>query len=470
MKIHSKNILSLFGFDLANRLIGFVVTAYIARSFGADGFGVINYGMAILAFMLLFANPGLHTVGTRLVSQKSVTTSTLIRKITVLKFFLAVITCAIVVCTSLIFLHERVLRTIVVLYALSVFPFAFQIEWFFQGKERIDIIGINRFLGTIVFTLGIVAFANPTNLSVVPISFFVSTAVNAAALFVSRKKVQDDDAESSTNRNIDSLPLRSLLQQALPIGAAGILAQVVLNLPVFLLGIFSTTTEIGNYSAAAKIVFFLLVIDRAIYFLFFPLMARNFALSPDNVPTLVHRAIRYTLIGALPVCAGGVILAAPLVRLAFSTMYDDAVVLFQILIFYFLFTILNSIFAYILIAGGKEKRYSALTISLSLILIAAIVAVTALWNATGAACAMAIGEGIMMTAMIMEVKKIVTLKNFSFIFTTVSATLIMAVTVFILRSYPFVAIPLGVVVYFSLLIGMKELTKNDFLFLKERLL
>ncbi len=469
MKTHSKNILSLFGYDFGNRLLGFVASAYIARVFGVDGFGTINYGMAILSFMILFASPGIHIVGTRLISQKIGDATFLVRKITTVRFVLAVVLCIATVSASFFFIHESELRFVVMLYALSILPFAFQIEWFFQGKERIDVIGINRFLATAVFTIGILVFARSTlALFIVPVSFFASSLVNATALFISMKKFPDTP-DAVSNSSIGSISWRSLLKQALPIGSAGILAQIVLNLPVFLLGIFSTTTEIGNYSAASKIVFFLLAIDRAIYFLFYPLIARNFSLAPENVPVHVHRAVRYTLIAAVPLCAGGVVLAQPIVNFIFSKSYSDAVVLFQILIFYFLFTILNSIFAYVLIAGGKEKRYSAITISISLILLAGLVAATAWWNAIGAAAIMALGEGVMMTAMFNAMKKIVPLKNYSFVFTTLASSLVMVAAVFALRNYAMAAIPVGVALYCVCLIMLKELTKSDLMFLRERL-
>jgi O-antigen/teichoic acid export membrane protein len=473
VKTHSKNILSLLGFDLGNRLLGFVVTAYIARIFGTDGFGAINYGMAILSFMILFASPGVHIIGTRFISQRIGNASSLVRKITTLRFILAIIVCAVVCGASFVFISSRELRLVVILYALSVFPFAFQIEWFFQGKEQIAIIGMNRFLATLVFTVGIFSLTHLTpSLFIVPVSFFISSAVNAASLYMTMKRKStelNNTRGSAFDLNVPTIPWRSLLFQALPIGSAGILAQIVLNLPVFLLGIFSTTTEIGNYSAASKIVFFLLAIDRAIYFLFYPLIARNFALAPKNVSALVHRAVRYTFIAAAPLCAGGVILAQPIVNFIFSKNYGNAIVLFQILIFYFLFTILNSIFAYVLIAGGKEKRYSAVTIGLSTILIAVLTVAAARWNAIGAAITMAAGEGVMMTVMFFEVKKIVALRNYSFALVTLLSSALMAVAVFSLRQYPIPAVLIGIIIYCSCLVILKALTKDDIIFLRERL-
>ncbi len=473
MKSHSKNILSLFGYDFANRLLGFVVTAYIARTFGVDGFGAINYGIAILAFMILFASPGVHIIGTRLVSQQIGGDAPLIRKITTVRFILAILLCAVVISASFLFIVSTELRFIVALYALSILPFAFQIEWFFQGKERIDIIGMNRFLATFVFTIAVFSLAKLTpSLFIVPISFFVSSVVNAAALFIAMKKKNaalDTGKSRVDSADFGSISWHSLLSQSLPVGLAGILAQIVLNLPVFLLGIFSTTTEIGNYSAASKIVFFLLAIDRAIYFLFYPLIARNFSLAPENVPAHVHRAVRYVFLAAVPLCIGGVILAEPIIHLIFGSGYGTAGVLLQILIFYFLFTILNSIFAYVLIAGGKEKRYSAITISISSVLIIVLIAATAWWSAFGAAVTMAAGEGIMMAVMFYEVKKIVGIKNYSFVLATLFSSAAMAVSIFSLRYNPIAAILIGIIIYCSCLVLFKGVTKNDLIFLKERL-
>ncbi len=154
----------------------------------------------------------------------------------------------------------------------------------------------------------------------VPVAYFVNAALNAAILyFIYRKGIND-----ATNIN-DTPPVnlrwKSLLRQSLPVGAAVIIGQAVLNLPVILLGMFATSFDIGNFSAASKLVFFLLSIDRAVYILFYPLVARSIATTPAEVGKQVSRILNYIMIAILPICAGGLVLARPVVMLVFGSQY-----------------------------------------------------------------------------------------------------------------------------------------------------
>ena len=69
MKKVSRNFLAMFFSDGITRLIGFAATVYIARVLAVEGFGLISYGLAIVSYALLFANPGLTVVGSREVAK-----------------------------------------------------------------------------------------------------------------------------------------------------------------------------------------------------------------------------------------------------------------------------------------------------------------------------------------------------------------------------------------------------------------
>ncbi len=471
MKLHSKNIVSLFGFDALARLLGFASTTYLARTLGNGTFGVINLGLAVFSYGLITSSPGLHIIATRIVAQRSMNDAAVIRRVTALRLTLACLTCAAAGLASFVFIHDTAIRCIIVLYSASLIPAAFQIEWYFQARQDIASLGGSRSASLLAFVvILILVVRSEADLFLVPVAYFLSTTLNAAILYFIYTKTRGD-ANIAGETHVADLRWSSLLRQSLPVGAAVMFGQAVLNFPVILLGIFATASDIGNFSAASKFVFFLLVVDRAVYILFYPLVARTFAAAPGEVGRQVGRILNYMLIASLPICAGVVVLARPLTMLIFGAQFVDSVALLQILVFYFLFTILNSIFAFVVIASGREKHYSAIIVSVSSLLLVALVPLTYCWGAAGASTGMVAGEFCMMALMFRQCRKSVSTKLPFNPAKAIVCSALMGGVLYLLPHTPlYFSVPIGIVVYAGAMILLKGIAGDDILFLRERLL
>jgi Membrane protein involved in the export of O-antigen and teichoic acid len=471
VKAHAKNIVSLFGFDAIVRLLGFVSITYLARVLGNGPFGIINLGLAVFSYGLIVSSPGLHTIGTRVVSQRSINDAAIVTHVTMLRFMLALIACIVMTISSFFLVHDRTTRLVVILYSASLLPFAFQIEWFFQGKQRVDILGASRVIALLFFVVLLFCFVkSESDLLLVPVAYFANAVLNAAILFSVYWKGKKDVSAINSIPPM-SLGWKSLLRQSLPVGAASIFSQAVFNLPVILLGVFATSFAIGNFSVASKLIFFLLSIDRAIYILFYPLVARTIATKPAELGKQVSRILSYLLIASLPICIGGLVLARAVVTLVFGSQYEDSAPLLQILLFYFLFTILNSIFAYVVIAAGRERRYSAIMVTISSLLLVALVPLTYYWKATGASYGLVAGEFLMMLFIYRECRKSIPR---DLAFSPTKPIICSAVMGGILLGIPhaglFLSFAVGIGSYFAGMVLLKGIKKDDILFLKERLI
>ena len=468
MKLHSKNLLSLFGFDALNRVLAFSSTAYLARVLGNEGFGVINFGLAVLAYGVLFSSLGLQTIGTRMVAPPDSHGRLIVRRITLLRLCLSIPVIIFIVVMAIQFSHSAAIQSVVLLYAASLFPMVMQIEWYFQGKEQIAVIGINRAVASVVFFLGvIVVVRSPADVHLVPITFFLGSCVNTALLFGAFTRTpQQHDGLSADD---PALHWRPLLRTAIPVGLASVLSQVVFNLPLLLLGAFAPTAELGNYGAASKSIYFLLAIDRAIYFLVFPLAARTHSTNPEALPPQMNRILKYTLILAIPVAVGGAVTARELFSAIYGPGYENASLAFQVLCSFFLFTVLNSLFAYLLIAVGKEKSFSSIVTNVSVLMVIGLVPLTYAFKATGAATGLAIGEFCVMMLMYREAAKVARLNFLSSAMKPFFASLIMAGAVYWMLQFGLIAaIGSGVFVYGASILLTKGFSTDDLNYLRER--
>ncbi|MEJ2616833.1 MAG: oligosaccharide flippase family protein, partial [Ignavibacteriaceae bacterium] len=160
MKVNknSKNIIYLFSLEFFVRLIGFAATTYLARVLGTSGYGLINLGLAILGYALLFGNSGLTLLGTRKVAAGSNNYDNLVSEILSARFYLSVTILIISYLLISLFITSSETRNIVFIYMLYIIPFAFLLEWFFQGIQRMGAITIGRIIGMSSYLLFLIIF------------------------------------------------------------------------------------------------------------------------------------------------------------------------------------------------------------------------------------------------------------------------------------------------------------------------
>ena len=156
------NILSISSADVGTRLIGFLAITYIARAFGPDNMGILAIGMAILTYASIISTLGLPALGVRYASEKKCSTSLLVKRISLARLFLSVISFFVVVGVLLIWIKEQNIRNISVFYLFSLFPSALMLEWLFQGMSKMKTLAIGRILGMSVYLLLIIGVVSNT--------------------------------------------------------------------------------------------------------------------------------------------------------------------------------------------------------------------------------------------------------------------------------------------------------------------
>jgi O-antigen/teichoic acid export membrane protein len=300
------------------------------------------------------------------------------------------------------------------------------------------------------------------------VAYTLSAAAGALFLYL---MIGNGDPHGRSRRPFSEIAQAwvDLLRHSLPVGYATLLSQFVVSLPLILIGIFSSAVEVGNFSAAWKVTFFLLAVDRGVYFLFYPLVARTHTANPDSLPGIVDNVLRYTLILVLPLAAVLLSAAGPIIAVVFGSGYAAAAPMLRFLSIYFIFTVLNSIFTYVLIAIGKETKYSTATtigsVAMSLMLFPLVFAA----HGNGAAAGMALGELAMMAGMYRAVRGSMSLHLLNSILKPGAAAAAMGIAMwFLLPIGTIAAVAVGCLTYAGVLLALRAVSKNDLQYLKER--
>lgn len=457
MRKASRNFLSLFISEGMTRIIGLAATVYIARMLAVEGFGLINYGLAFISYALLFANPGLTIIGTREVA-KAPHDHRFVEETLGLRLVLAILMFVVFFVGTFVIPGDITAKRVILVYALTLFPFAVLLEFVFQGREEMAYIGAGRIIQYGIYLVVLLLFLKQvTDILIVPLAFVVSYLINAVfliAVFISKYK--------SFRFRFSISQWRMILSASVPVGLAIIFNHATISLPPIVLGIFKTNYEVGIFSAGYKIVFALLMIERVFYYVFFPIISKQHKRNPGKLAGSFNFLMRFLFALTIPIAVGGLMLTPGIISLVYGRAFVEAVNVLRILLLYFMIVPANTIFGYGLIAIDQERRFFKIITITAIINAALIVLLGLQFGFYGAASALLISESISIILMHGQLRKFVRFGKSGYTLKPMIAALVMAIVLYILQGWHVVAlIAAGIIVYLSAFYVIKGFSKDD---------
>jgi O-antigen/teichoic acid export membrane protein len=349
MNRFSKNILSLFSADMARRVLGFISVAYLARILGKEGFGTINIGFAVLSYVMVLGSAGFPTLGAKKIAQGR--SAELVGQVIGSRLVTTVIVLIITVVAVLSTVENTSIAWIIILFSCAVVPQIFFVDWFFQGKETMEFVSIARVAQALIYLIVVLVFVKT-----IDDVMWVAGGSIAGELMASVMLYKKFNAKYKEVR-LRIRPSITLFKQALPLSIGIILSTLIVNYPQIALGIFNDTSSVGVYSAASKLVYFLLMGDRVLVLILLPVSARKFSNSAEEFSSMLSEALRWILLLALPVAVGGMLISDDIIKILFGMDYLISGAVLKVLIWYFFLTMLHTIYIAGLIGVGGERSY-----------------------------------------------------------------------------------------------------------------
>ncbi len=464
MKRPLKNLVSLLVGDIGSRLLGFLITVYLARVLESSAFGVINIGLSVLGYLMLLASPGVQMLETRNAAADLGTNELRVNAILSLRFCLAIGLLIVTAIVSWLVVSSVHVRESVLLFSFSLIPLSLFLDWFFQGKEKFVAVSIAKLLSYLVYGIVVIAAVRSAEDVVrVPIAFAAGNV--AATLFLviiyqrfGKMKLVWQPSE-----------WKSVLASNVPVGFAVFFAQSATNLPPIAIGWLVSTADAGMFSAALKIVFVLLMLDRILNALFLPVATRYLSSRRDEAPLLISVVTKFVFIIVLPMTICGVMLSPLAISIVFGAGYAESIPLLQILMGYFFLTLMNSLFVCTLVGAHREREYtSAINIG-SVIFVSGIVLGTFVFGAIGAAIGVVAGELCTVALMWLQVRKTLSISFWSSIVRPVVASCIMIASAVLFKEQSIILqILISLAVYVVTLLLLRGIESKEIQFLRER--
>ena len=384
-----RNIFRLSLGDFFAKAISFFVFIYLARTLGVQAYGVLEFALSFLVYMLLLCDAGLELWGTRQVARGQDPAHLAARIIAIRLIFAVVAFLGLGLALSLsVFPAFPQLRLLLAIFGLALFAQAIDLRWVFMGQEKMQHVGTGLVVAQLIFAAAtFMLVRGPSDVLWIPLFQFFGNLSMALYLLYQFVKAGNRLPFRFTLSGV-----RPMFAPALTLGMSRGLALLSYNFDTLLLGFLVGSAAVGWYSAAYRPVTVFLAISTTFYLGLFPVLSRAYNENLDTFLEVVKSSLRLAAALAIPVGVGGVFLAQPLIALLYGETYRDSGPVLQILGWSAALVFLRGTFRQALCAAGyqgQDLRIAALATGINVALNFALIPI---YGMIGAALATVASE------------------------------------------------------------------------------
>lgn len=323
-----RNFLNLGVTNVAGRVLGFVAVVYLSRVLLPQGFGEISLALAIVSYALLLLNQGFNTYGAREVARDKSRSLELVNAIVTMRLVLSIIAFLLTVVAARLFVVDPEIRSLTILYAITLFCTALTLDWVFWGLERLSVVSIAQIVGSGVYVAGLLFFVrSQAEIYFVPLSNVagVATTLSITNIFY-RKRI------APFRFNFDFELWKGTLRASIPMGMSTVVISFYTYFNHILLGAMTTTRDVGIYSAAYKVFELVSIVALFTWQAFFPSMSQTFSSKTrEQLQQLSERFVRVMLTFGVPIGLVCFLLADQIIEFLYGMKFLESTSVLKVL-------------------------------------------------------------------------------------------------------------------------------------------
>lgn len=392
-----KNASWLSASQLAVALLSFGTTTYLARVLAPPSFGAWQVAAALGAFLAVLAGIGLSPYGVWRVARDPSVAKGIARSFIGLRTGLCAIFFVLwLVVTALVPVSNegRVLLVGAVAgYMLrSLWP-----DWVYQGLGRGVGLAIATATHPLVWLILLALFvAGPTDLALVPATFFLTAACFGAAFWFYVWRTVPASADLHEGR-------MAILRAAAPLGIATVMVQLLVNMDYVLVGVLASRFETAQYAAAYRVMLLVQGFGVAFHAAVLPTLTNQLS-REGQASTLLRSLLTILFATVLPVSIVIGALAPELVLTIYGQAYAAAGPVLSVLAWQIPIEVVGTLYANMLIAQGRHRRYAAILGLGAALKFLLILALAPAFGALGVAFASVIALSVVVVSALMQAR------------------------------------------------------------------
>ncbi len=335
--------------EAAARAIGFAGTVYVARRLGADAYGVVAVAAAIVLYFTYVADLAQELIGAREVAARPAAVEQLVPALVTARLA-AALACIVVLGVFGLVILPQPDGAMLATTALTLLTVACSTRFVFLGLQRPAGVAIAR-ICTEAVSVGLLLLLvhDVGDMARVPLARVAGDGIAAVLLVVLLRR-----AGFRLPVRWDPPLVRPIVISAAPLVAHAMLGLAIFNSDLIFLKSLHDAQMAGAYAAAYTIVSFMLNLGITYGNRLLPGFTRLLA-DPAKVRALYDSAMTQLFAAALPIAAGGCLLAGGLMETVFGPAYAGAVPALQVLIWSVVAAYIRTVVTFALIAHHQQS-------------------------------------------------------------------------------------------------------------------
>lgn len=401
-----KNMSWLFILNFSNKIIPFFTFPYITRIFQAEGFGIISFSLAFIAYFQVFIDYGFNLTGAKKVAtaeHDSRELSKVYSTIITTKFLFFLISLPIIIFVTIfndaLFEYKEIIFTFILLALSNVL----MPTWLFQGLQKVKNMTVISLVIRILFLISVFTLVKSIN-------DLLLYALLYSSSFLIIAIVSSWHIHIHMGIRFCKVRFKFVIEMIIEgyyVFTSSAVIAVMGSTGIFVLGMFYTVEYSGYYSGISKINQIIVMFFYPIGLALFPYHSKKYRLSFTSGYNSVVKVSKIILPAFLIISMCIIFLREQIVWLILGEDFLSMANLIIVMAFIpFLSIVSNLLGTQILVASGYAKEYSKAFLKsalLSIILYFVLGYYFAIW---GVVIATVAGEIISLHFLYIEVKKV----------------------------------------------------------------
>ena len=449
-------------------ICGFIWTILIARYLGVSDYGIMNFAISFTGISVILMDLGISVHIVRHIATDYDSSSKYLGNAIPLKSILSFISFLITLVILIIMGSDELTIQITLLFTIErIFV---SMTGLLNGALQAVEEGKYQAIGNILLNLLLLAFIIISILSNLGIYGITISYVLANFIVVIVQYLLVEKRISKPKFEFDREFCKKILLLSIPFALTSFFGLILSSVDMLMLTNMIGSYANGLYSSAYKLISIFALIQTVYFTVIFPVMSRLFKNEKKLFVVSFEKSVKYLMLIVIPLSFAVMVYSTDIIILFFGEEYLMASSILSILMWTVSLGFLAGICLNLLNASHKEK-----TVTLNLMITALVNVILNLflipkYSYNGAAITTVLSDILSLVLFLYSVYKLGVLKNKKLLvdlLKIIIGSIILFISLIVLNLNMWVALPVGIIIYFTVIIVFKTFDDDDKYILNE---